>query len=227
MKFKIPVLAVTSLLVLLLGGALFAASTVDQANDDEVDRFDWTLIYNNSNAQTFTPTVETLSAVELLLNGLPEGGFAGTKRCRPNSSNSVTIVVRDSLWRVIGSTTQTVTLSGAAGMDPDEWIRFGFTEDIVLTPGLLYAFEAVVPSPSPSGCERIVQAFEWNFFSGHDYVGGAMENNAGHDFLFKTFTGRDGDKSDMLSVPGNGVDTAPGLQKEFNEQSRAAENVSK
>ncbi|MDA1348794.1 MAG: hypothetical protein O3A47_08000 [Chloroflexi bacterium] len=188
--------------------------------------FDWTIIYSGTNAQSFTPTVETLSAVELLLNGLPEGGFAGTKRCKPNSSNTIRVDVRDSSWTLIGSKTQTVTLSGAATIDPSEWVRFSFDDDIALTPGSLYSFEPIVSGPFPSGCERIMWAFEWNIFSGHDYTGGAMETNPGHDYLFRTYTGRS-DLSDLLGVPGKGVDTAPGLQKEFNERSSAAENVSK
>ena len=162
MKFKSLVLVTTGLCVFLLSGTLFAFSTVDQANDDEADLFDWTIIYSGTNAQSFTPTVETLSAVELLLNGLPEGGFAGTKRCKPNSSNTIRVDVRDSTWTLIGSTTQTVTLSGAATIDPSEWVRFGFADDIALTPGSLYSFEPIVSGPFPSGCERIMWAFEWN-----------------------------------------------------------------
>ena len=205
---------------------MFAESTVDQANDDEALIFARTIVYSNTNSQGFTPTVETLSAVELLLNGVPEGGFAGTERCRPNSSNSITITVRDSSLTIVGSTTRTVTLSGAAGFDPDEWVRFSFAEDVVLVPGSLYRFKATVPPPFPSGCKRIVWAFESNAVSGQDYPGGAMGNNPNYDFLFRTYTGTD-DKSDALSAPGSGVDTAPGLQKGFNERSSAAENVSK
>jgi C1A family cysteine protease len=134
------------------------------------------LIYNSRwLSQSFTPTYDKLSNIELLL------GKYGSP------PNDVVVSIRSSLT---GSDLTSVVLSPNSIPDEEDWIEFDFN-DIVVTPGNTYYIVVHTSSGSTSNC------YIWSFGFSTPYTNGVfhLSFNNGifwlpftlYDFCFRTF----------------------------------------
>jgi len=178
--------------------------------------------------QSFTPQADNIVSFDLYfgqLNGHPIERtvsvsiheFSGTPEL-PNYDGAI-----------IGTVTQTITVSAA--FYETEPVHFDFSSPIPLVPGDTYIIEAKIIGVDSEkhglvyGASRDV--YEGTVLSG--YAGSPPAPNRRYDLGLTTYSGASssGDILKSSGVPGKGLDDAPGLQKEFNENSQAAENAGK
>lgn len=161
--------------------------------------------------QGFTPTGTNVDAVDVGLSSI-----FGT------STDDLTITIHEGtlFGPIIGSETfSDVTTTAHTLIDPYEVVHFDFSSPIAIVAGSQYVLE--VHSDAPGFCDRI-----WDATVSGSYAGGDA-GIAAWDAFFATYTASN--KADVLKgegVPGKGIENAPGLQKEFNPNGKAKENVS-
>lgn len=122
MEAQVPRFLVFLLLLAASSGFAAAAEIVDQANEDDLANAGWTnMIPPNGVGQSFTPTLDNLTAVEI---SIVTGNDTGL------SSERLTA----SVWELGGT-----AALGEASIDVtagfDGWLRFDFSPAISLTPG--------------------------------------------------------------------------------------------
>ena len=216
-------------------GTALAQAGVDQANDETTGTIYYQSLQTRGTrswAQSFVPTVDAVGAVKILL-GLPTGPLDGCSV----SDEAVTVEILDSDFNRLGMMDRTVNVPG-----PDSsWVTFEFASAIDVTPGELhvlyvYGNQGTPPFPClPTGVfsdDRYSSGNVMQLTNGALFLSRPM-----FDMFFKTYgpggTGEAGDtivdtKAGILEgsgVPGRGIPLAPGLDKPFNEKSRAADRA--
>jgi len=174
--------------------------------------------------QTFTPAEDNIVGVDLELRV----GSPTTETITVSVRESSGSIPEDFTGRLITSVTRSVELP--ATVYPDfEIVHFDFPSRTPLEVGKTYVLE--VKALEGDGIVQWVASFD-------HYQGGIVVIDEGDfirelsyaDWGFATYFTEQNNKADILKgsgVTGKGIDKAPGLQKEFNEKSKAAENAGK
>lgn len=213
-------LIIAGLVMSLAVNVAIAHGAVDQSNPGPFDdpRSFWepaTYFYT----QTFIPQEDNIVSVDLYL----------TYVSGHSDSADVTVSILESIGGAnLGYVTMTVT---GLPVWPDwETTHFDFPSAITLVPGNTYVLEV-------RSTEDIGLATTGDFLGdGTAYPDGELTLSGviplgGMDLGFTTYfeegTRNKGDILKDSGVPGKGLDDAPGLQKEFNEKGKGADNAGK
>ncbi len=206
-------LLVAGLVSVLTVGVAIAHGTVDQSNPllpPTPSRYTgittaWVL------GQTFIPQESNIISVDLI-------GFSQPEK-------SITVSIRESSefsGNILGSVTQTELLE--TGIT----VHFDFLETIPLVAGNTYLIEV---STTEVGGIRIMRSDNVSSYSGgiaKYLVSGVTTEHPEYDIGFTTYYEPNYNKNDIKKDggnPGKGMDKAPGLHKQYSENSNSADNV--
>jgi len=217
-------LLLAGLISILTVSVVVAHGTTDQSNSIWGFSAWRSLEQDKVFGQTFIPAEDNIVGVDLELKVNSITTETVTVSIRESSGN----VPEDFTGKLITSVTQSVELP--ATVYPEfEIVHFDFPSRTALDIGKTYVLE--VKALEGNGIVQWVASVD-------HYQGGIVVIDEGFtiweasfaDWGFATYYTEQNNKADILKgsgVTGKGIDKAPGLQKEFNEKSKATENAGK
>lgn len=218
-KSKTFALVIGIAVVLSIPMAIASAhGTLDQFFDSTADlNFGVSASHHAPIGQEFTPTTSSVASVDVYMGGANSHIGPGQDVAINLRESSITGTLLGSSAPVyVGST------------DPGSFVHFDFPSDVSVTPGSVYVLEVSISNPHVTWLDGVARE-NATYAGGSAILFGSISPN--RDFLFRTYSGP-GTKRDVLTGSGSeidnhGVNNAPGLDKPFNEKSKASENAGK